>query len=128
VRGLHGEAYRGHVFWDEVFVFPFLNLRMPEITRALLLYRYRRLDEARAAARAAGYGDAMFPWQRGSNGREETDTQFFNPRSRRWMADHSHLQRYVGTAVAPSGTPSAGGCGSSSTATASSASSRATRR
>jgi alpha,alpha-trehalase len=99
-RGLHGEAYRGHVFWDELFVFPFLNLRMPEITRALLLYRYRRLEEARVAARAAGYRGAMFPWQSGSNGREETDTQFFNPRSGRWMADHSHLQRHVGAAVA----------------------------
>ena len=99
-RGLHGEAYRGHVFWDEVFVFPFLNLRMPEITRALLLYRYRRLEEARVAARAAGYRGAMFPWQSGSNGREETDTKFFNPRSGRWMADHSHLQRHVGAAIA----------------------------
>lgn len=99
-RGLHGEAYRGHVFWDEVFVFPFLNLRMPEITRALLLYRYRRLGQARVAARAAGYRGAMFPWQSGSNGREETDLQFFNPRSGRWMTDHSHLQRHVGAAVA----------------------------
>ena len=99
-RGLHGEAYRGHVFWDELFVFPFLNLRMPEITRALLLYRYRRLDEARVAARAAGYRGAMFPWQSGSNGREETDTQFFNPRSGRWMPDHSHVQRHVGAAIA----------------------------
>jgi alpha,alpha-trehalase len=99
-RGLHGEAYRGHVFWDELFVFPFLNLRMPEITRALLLYRYRRLPEAREAAHAAGYRGAMFPWQSGSNGREETDTQFFNPRSGRWMPDHSHLQRHVGAAVA----------------------------
>jgi alpha,alpha-trehalase len=99
-RGLHGEAYRGHVFWDDVFVFPFLNLRMPEITREILLYRYRRLDEARMAARAAGYRGAMFPWQSGSNGREETDVQFFNPRSGRWMPDHSHLQRHVGAAVA----------------------------
>ncbi len=99
-RGLHGEAYRGHVFWDEIFVFPFLNLRMPEITRALLLYRYHRLEEARVAARAAGYRGAMFPWQSGSNGREETDTRFFNPRSGRWMEDHSHLQRHVGAAVA----------------------------
>jgi alpha,alpha-trehalase len=99
-RGLHGEAYHGHVFWDEVFVFPFLNLRMPEITRALLLYRYRRLPEAREAAHAAGYRGAMFPWQSGSNGREETDLQFFNPRSGRWLADHSHLQRHVGAAVA----------------------------
>jgi alpha,alpha-trehalase len=99
-RGLHGEGYRGHIFWDELFVFPFLNLRMPEITRALLLYRYRRLGEARVAARAAGYRGAMFPWQSGSDGREETDTQFFNPRSGRWMEDRSHLQRHVGAAVA----------------------------
>jgi alpha,alpha-trehalase len=99
-RGLHGETYRGHVFWDEVFVFPFLNLRMPQITRALLLYRYRRLPEARVAARAAGYRGAMFPWQSGSNGREETDEQFYNPRSGRRMDDDSRLQRHVGAAVA----------------------------
>ena len=42
-RGLHGEAYRGHIFWDELFIFPFLNLRFPELTRALLQYRFRRL-------------------------------------------------------------------------------------
>jgi alpha,alpha-trehalase len=42
----------------------------------------------------------MFPWQSGSNGREETDLTFFNPRSGRWMEDHSHLQRHVGAAVA----------------------------
>ena len=43
-RGLHGEAYRGHIFWDELFIFPVLNLRFPMITRSLLRYRYRRLD------------------------------------------------------------------------------------
>ena len=53
-RGLNGEAYRGHVFWDELYVYPFLNFRLPEITRELLMYRYRRLGEARAAARAGG--------------------------------------------------------------------------
>ena len=42
-RGWTGEAYQGHIFWDELFIFPFLNYRMPEITRSLLLYRYRRL-------------------------------------------------------------------------------------
>ena len=42
-RGLHGEAYRGHVFWDELFIFPVLNLRLPTVTRSLLRYRYRRL-------------------------------------------------------------------------------------
>src|SRR3546814_10048695 len=32
-RGLHGEAYRGHVFWDELFILPFLNFHLPEIAR-----------------------------------------------------------------------------------------------
>ena len=57
-RGLNGEAYRGHVFWDELYVYPFLNLRLPEITRELLMYR--RLGEARGA-REAGFRGAMFP-------------------------------------------------------------------
>ena len=71
-RGWTGEAYQGHVFWDELFIFPFFNFRMPEITRSLLMYRYRRLGEARAAAAAGGYKGAMFPWQSGSDGQEET--------------------------------------------------------
>ena len=50
-RGLVGEAYRGHIFWDELFVFPYVNLRVPEHARALLMYRFRRLDEARRRAR-----------------------------------------------------------------------------
>jgi len=98
-RGLHGEAYKGHVFWDELFVFPFLNLRMPEITRGLLLYRARRLDAARRSARAAGYRGAMYPWRSGSDGREETPRSDFNPRSGRWIPDHTHLQRHVGAAI-----------------------------
>lgn len=99
-RGLHGEAYRGHIFWDELFIFPLLNLRLPEITRALLLYRYRRLPEARANARAAGYRGAMFPWQSGSSGREESQVLHLNPRSGRWLADHTYLQRHVNAAIA----------------------------
>jgi trehalose/maltose hydrolase-like predicted phosphorylase len=66
----------------------------------LLLYRHRRLPEARWAARAAGFRGAMFPWQSGSNGREETDVMFLNPRSGRWIRDDTHLQRHVGAAVA----------------------------
>lgn len=99
-RGLHGEAYRGHVFWDELFVFPYLNLRFPKLTRGLLLYRYRRLPEARRAAAAAGFRGAMFPWQSASNGEEETQTWHLNPRSGRWLPDASHLQRHVNIAVA----------------------------
>ena len=59
------------MFWDELFVYPLLNFRMPEVTRGLLMYRYRRLGEARAAAREAGIRGAMFPWQSGSEGKEE---------------------------------------------------------
>ncbi|MEU7990050.1 glycoside hydrolase family 65 protein [Streptosporangium canum] len=99
-RGLHGEAYRGHVFWDDLFAFPFLAPRFPDITQALLRYRWRRLPEARWAARAAGHTGAMFPWQSGSDGREETPRLHLNPRSGRWLPDRSHLQRHVGLAVA----------------------------
>ncbi|HZD51603.1 MAG TPA: beta-phosphoglucomutase family hydrolase [Woeseiaceae bacterium] len=99
-RGWTGEAYLGHIFWDELFIFPTLNLRMPEITRSLLMYRYRRLPEARAAAAAAGLRGAMFPWQSGSDGQEETQELNLNPRSLRWMPDNTYLQRHVGSAVA----------------------------
>ena len=98
-RGLNGEAYRGHVFWDELYVYPFLNFRLPEITRELLMYRYRRLGEARAAAREAGFRGAMFPWQSGSDGKEETQTVHLNPLSGRWESDLSHNQRHVNAAI-----------------------------
>jgi trehalose 6-phosphate phosphatase len=99
-RGLHGEAYRGHVFWDELFVFPLLTLRLPGLARALLRYRTRRLGAARRAALAEGRTGAMYPWQSGSDGREETQQVHLNPRSGRWLPDTSHLQRHVGLAVA----------------------------
>ncbi|GLV97837.1 glycoside hydrolase family 65 protein [Streptomyces lavendulae] len=99
-RGLHGEAYRGHVFWDELFVLPYLALHLPETARALLAYRHRRLPAALEAARRAGAKGAMFPWQSGSSGTEETQRLHLNPRSGRWLPDHSHLQHHVGSAIA----------------------------
>jgi len=99
-RGWHGEAYRGHIFWDELFVFPFLNLKLPELARSLLKYRYSRLPEARRAARQAGYKGAMFPWQSGSNGREESQVFHLNPKSGQWDRDNTYLQRHVGAAIA----------------------------
>ncbi len=99
-RGWTGEAYQGHIFWDELYIFPFFNLRVPEVTRSLLLYRYRRLDEARHAAREAEYRGAMFPWQSASDGQEETQVMNLNPRSLRWVPDNTYLQRHVGSAIA----------------------------
>ena len=99
-RGWNGEAYRGHIFWDELFIFPFLNFERPFVAAALLQYRHARLGTARAAARAAGYAGAMFPWQSGSDGREETQKLHLNPKSGRWLPDHSHRQRHVNIAIA----------------------------
>ena len=98
-RGLNGEAYRGHVFWDEIYAFPFFNFRLPEVTRGLLMYRYRRMGEARAAAREAGFRGAMFPWQSGSEGTEETQRVHLNPLSGRWEPDLSRNQRHVNAAI-----------------------------
>src|SRR5690242_9420109 len=98
-RGLNGEAYRGHVFWDELYAFPFFNVRLPEVTRGLLMYRYRRIGEARAAAREAGFRGAMFPWQSGSEGVEETQLVHLNPLSGQWEPDLSRNQRHINAAI-----------------------------
>ena len=98
-RGLNGEAYRGHVFWDEIYAFPFFNVRLPEVTRGLLMYRYRRIGEARAAAQEAGFRGAMFPWQSGSEGTEEAQRVHLNPLSGRWEPDLSRNQRHVNAAI-----------------------------
>jgi trehalose/maltose hydrolase-like predicted phosphorylase len=98
-RGLNGEAYRGHVFWDELYAFPFFNVRLPEVTRGLLMYRYRRIGEARAAAREEGFHGTMFPWQSGSEGTEETQRVHLNPVSGHWEPDLSRRQRHVNAAI-----------------------------
>ena len=99
-RGWHGEAYRGHIFWDEIYIFPILTIRTPEIARSLLLYRYRRMHQARLAAREEGFRGAMYPWQSSSNGREETQQLHLNPKSGRWLRDNTHLQRHSNAAIA----------------------------
>lgn len=99
-RGWHGEAYRGHIFWDELFVLPFLTQTYPELARSLLMYRYKRIDEARHNARQSGYRGAMFPWQSGSDGREESQKIHLNPKSGNWIPDETHIQRHVNSAIA----------------------------
>ena len=99
-RGLHGEAYRGHIFWDEMFAMPFYNIHFPQISRALLRYRYRRLPAARKYARENGYKGSMFPWQSGSTGEEETQTVHQNPISGKWGPDYSCIQRHVSFSIA----------------------------
>ncbi|MFA5973810.1 MAG: beta-phosphoglucomutase family hydrolase [Lentimicrobiaceae bacterium] len=99
-RGLHGEAYRGHIFWDELFIMPLYDINLPEVAKSMLLYRYRRLKKAKAYAKEYGYSGAMFPWQSGSDGSEETQIIHLNPLNGQWDTDHSSLQRHVSLAVA----------------------------
>lgn len=99
-RGLHGESYRGHVFWDNVFVMHLFDLHAPEVSKAFLMYRYRRLPQARRYAKENGYKGAMFPWQSTSAGEEETQQIHLNPKSGRWIPDHSRIQRHVSFAIA----------------------------
>jgi alpha,alpha-trehalose phosphorylase len=69
-KGLTGQAYEGHYFWDtEIYVLPFLTYTSPRIARNLLNFRYRMLGQARARARELGHRGAMFPW-RTINGEE----------------------------------------------------------
>ncbi|QGY38790.1 beta-phosphoglucomutase family hydrolase [Pseudodesulfovibrio cashew] len=98
-RGLHGEAYRGHIFWDELYILPFFDSNFPEISRSLLLYRYNRLDAAREYARENGYSGAMFPWQTADDGTEETQEVHYNPEAKDWGPDLSRNQRHVSIAV-----------------------------
>ena len=63
-KGLTGQAYEGHYFWDtEIYLMPFLTYTSPRIARNLLTFRYKMLDQARARARQLGHRGAMFPWR-----------------------------------------------------------------
>ena len=72
-RGLTGEAYLGHVFWDtEIFLIPFYTLTWPEAAHALLLYRYHTLPAAREKAARLGYRGALYAWESTDTGEEAT--------------------------------------------------------
>jgi len=63
-KGLTGQAYEGHYFWDtEIYLLPFLIYTSPRIARNLLAFRYKMLPQARARAKGLGHRGAMFPWR-----------------------------------------------------------------
>jgi alpha,alpha-trehalose phosphorylase len=69
-KGLTGQAYEGHYFWDtEIYLLPFLAYTSPRIARNLLAFRYKMLPQARARAKELDHRGAMFPW-RTINGEE----------------------------------------------------------
>ncbi|MFH1513178.1 MAG: glycosyl hydrolase family 65 protein [Bacillota bacterium] len=63
-KGLSGEGYKGHSFWDtEIFILPYFILTRPETARTLLEYRYLTLAGAKRKAEENGYQGAMYPWE-----------------------------------------------------------------
>ncbi|MEE8823674.1 trehalose 6-phosphate phosphorylase [Lentilactobacillus sunkii] len=99
-RGLHGEAYRGHIFWDVTFDLPFYAIHYPAIAKQCLLYRYNRLGEARKYAKSEDKQGSMYPWQSGMYGDEQSQFVHLNPVSGEWDPDNSRLQRHVSISVA----------------------------
>jgi alpha,alpha-trehalose phosphorylase len=69
-KGLTGQAYEGHYFWDtEIYVLPFLSYTEPRVVRNLLRFRHSMLDASRARAEELSEKGALFPW-RTINGEE----------------------------------------------------------
>jgi len=72
-RGLSGTGYSGHVFWDaDVFMLPVVAAMDPGAAGAMIRYRLRRLDAARARARAVGLRGVRFPWESAATGEDVT--------------------------------------------------------
>jgi trehalose/maltose hydrolase-like predicted phosphorylase len=96
-RGLTGDAYGGHVFWDaDVFVLPALSSIRPGAARAMLEYRVRRLRAARAAALEAGMRGARFPWESAADGSDVTPRAVRGPDGRLIpIATGAHEQHIV---------------------------------
>lgn len=72
-KGLHGEGYKGHIFWDtEIYMLPFFIYTNPEIAKQLLMYRYNTLEGARENAKRKNYEGAMYAWESAVTGEETT--------------------------------------------------------
>ena len=82
-RGLTGQDYRGHVFWDtEIYMLPFYLFTDPPAARALLMYRYHTLGAARRKAKAHGYQGALYAWESADSGEETTPRAVVAPDGR----------------------------------------------
>ncbi|MGI6228348.1 MAG: glycoside hydrolase family 65 protein [Christensenellales bacterium] len=61
-KGLTGEAYSGHAFWDtETYCLPYFLFNNPRAAKDLLLFRYHTLENAKRRARELDCKGACFP-------------------------------------------------------------------
>ncbi len=95
-KGLTGQGYEGHYFWDgEIYVLPFLTYTQPRIARNFLRFRHRMLDQARARARELSHPGALYPW-RTINGEEASAYYAAGTAQYHINADIMHaLRQYV---------------------------------
>ncbi|MDQ6855951.1 MAG: glycoside hydrolase family 65 protein [Candidatus Dormibacteraeota bacterium] len=95
-RGLSGDGYNGHVFWDsDVFVVPFLAATCPAAARAMLEYRVRRIGTAVEQARELGRRGAKFPWESASTGREITPAMVIGPRGEKVVVRNGEMEDHI---------------------------------
>jgi len=72
-KGLSGEGYKGHAFWDtEIFLLPVQIFTSPGTAKKLLLYRYGAREGARRKAMNNGFKGAMYSWESADTGDEVT--------------------------------------------------------
>ncbi len=103
-KALHGEGYRGHVFWDtEIYMLPLFIYTSPKVAKSLLMYRYNMLDGARKNARDNGYKGAQFPWESADDGIEVTPKwgyDFDGSKIRIWTGEEEfHINSDIAFAI-----------------------------
>jgi kojibiose phosphorylase len=100
-RGLTGEAYRGHVFWDtEIFMLPVFVFTNPPAARALLKYRFHTLPAARRKADQVGYRGALYAWESTDSGEETTPLEVVMPGGRIVPVLNGLMEHHISADVA----------------------------
>ncbi|MBV9726539.1 MAG: glycoside hydrolase family 65 protein [Gammaproteobacteria bacterium] len=100
-RGLTGDAYFGHVFWDtEIYLLPFYTATWPEAARALLMYRYHTLPGARAKAMHFGYKGALYAWESADTGEETTPENIIGPNGELIVVLTGKMEHHISADVA----------------------------
>ncbi len=100
-RGLTGDAYLGHVFWDtDVFLVPFYTCAWPAVARSLLMYRFHTLPAARERAAQLGYKGALYAWESTDTGEDVTPTEVLTPDGQRVLITTGTEEQHISADVA----------------------------
>ena len=100
-KGLTGDGYKGHVFWDtDIFQLPFFAAVRPDIARRIVEYRVLTLDAARRNAESAGLKGAWYAWESAATGEDVTPSFVIGPGGRRLEVLTGHEEIHVVADVA----------------------------